>query len=100
MFLTKNLKKKIRDNEADVRTAYNTLVSSIEHVKALEKAVSITQANYEQQEKDHRFKLATNLDVLSALTSFQDTKRTLDKTRYLVFNSVAQLKSKTNQVGE
>ena len=94
------VQKKIRDSEADVRTAYNNLVSSLEQIKALEKALAITEQNYRQQEKDYGYRLASNLDVLQALTSFQDTKRSLDKTRFQAFDSLAQLRAKTNQIGQ
>lgn len=92
------LEKKKRDAEAEIRTTYNTLVSSIEQVKLLEKALSATEANYREQEKDYRFSLATNLDVLQALDAYQGTKRTLDRTRYQALSAYAELKAITNQV--
>lgn len=92
------LQKKLRDAEADVRTAYNNLISGIEQIKALEKALAITEQNYRQQERDYDYRLASNLDVLSALNSFQDTKRSLDKTRFQAYEAVAQLRAKTNKV--
>jgi outer membrane protein len=94
------MQKRLRDAEADVRTAYNNLVSALEQIKALETALSITEQNYRQQEKDYGYRLASNLDVLQALTSFQDTKRSLDKTRFQAYDAIAQLKAKTNTVNQ
>ncbi len=92
------MQKKLRDAEADVRTAYNNLISGIEQIKALEKALAITEQNYRQQERDYGYRLASNLDVLQALNSFQDTKRSLDRTRFQAYEAVAQLRAKTNKV--
>jgi outer membrane protein len=94
------MQKKLRDAEADVRTAYNNLVSALEQIKALETALAITEQNYKQQEKDYGYRLASNLDVLQALTSFQDTKRSLDKTKFQAYDAIAQLKAKTNQLNQ
>jgi len=92
------MQKKLRDAEAEVRTAYNNLISGIEQIKALEKALAITEQNYRQQERDYGYRLASNLDVLQALNSFQDTKRSLDRMRFQAYEALAQLRSKTNQV--
>lgn len=87
-----------RQAEIAIRTAYNNLVSSINQVNALESALNSTQANYKEQEKNYRFGQATNLDVIQALNTFQDTKRTLDRTRYLSLAAWAELKAATAQV--
>lgn len=92
------IQKKMRDAEAEVRTAYNNLISGIEQMKALEKALSITEQNFRQQERDYSYRLASNLDVIQALNSFQDTKRSLDRTRFQAYDAMAQLRAKTNQV--
>lgn len=84
--------------EIAIRTAYNNLVSAMDQVKALESALNSTEANYHEQEKNYRFGQATNLDVIQALNIFQDTKRTLDRTRYLAFSAWAELKAATAQV--
>lgn len=93
------LDQRRRDAETEIRTAHNRLVSALEQVKALERALSATEQNYREQEKDYRFGMATNLDVLQALTSYQDTKRTLDRTRYEALSAFEELKAATNQVG-
>ena len=72
-------------------------MSSTEQVKTLEQAVSTNEQNYTEQEKDYRFNLATNLDVLQALNNFHDTKRSLDRTRYQAMAAWAKLKAEANQ---
>jgi outer membrane protein len=49
---------------------------------ALEKATEAARKNYEAQRHDYRLGLVTNLDVLQALTTFQENQRALDRARY------------------
>lgn len=92
------LRQKQRDSVREIHSAYNTLKSAVEQVKALEKAVAATELNYREQEKDYRFSLATNLDVIQALNTYHDTKQTLDRTRYQALSAVAELKAAANQI--
>lgn len=87
-----------RQAEVAIRTNYNTLVSSLNQIKALESALSSTEQNYKEQSKNYRFGQSTNLDVIQALNLFQDTKRTLDRTNYLALSAWADLKAATAQV--
>jgi len=38
--------------------------------------------NYKANVQDYEYNLVTNLDVLQALTAYQDTQRSLEKIRY------------------
>lgn len=87
------LKQKRRELEAGVRSVHNTLTSTLEQVKSLEQALSVTEQNYQEQVKEYRFSLATNIDVIQALNSFQDTKRTFDRARFQAWTAWAELKS-------
>lgn len=87
-----------RQAEMAIRTAHNNLVASLNQVMSLETALKSTEANYKEQEKNYRFGQATNLDVIQALNSFQDTKRTLDRTRYLALSAWADLRAATAQI--
>lgn len=92
------LNQKKRNAEVEIHTAYNNLLSSLEQVKALEKAMATTEENYKQQEKDYRYSLATNLDVIQALNALDETKRTLDRTRYQALHAAAELKAVANEL--
>ncbi len=92
------LTEKRREAEIEIRTAYNNLVSSLNQIKALESALSFTEQNYKEQEANYRFGQATNLDVISALNTFFDTKRSLDKMRFSALISLAKLKAVTEEV--
>lgn len=92
------LKNQRRIAEEQIRQAYSTLLSSLEQVKALEAARAATDANYKEQVKNYRFSLTTNLDVIQALNSLQDTNRTLDKTRFDALIAWAQLRTAIGNV--
>lgn len=66
----------------EVRRAHVELTSMIEEIKLLEEAYAQSLKNYELLQKEYRFSLVTNLDVVSAMTSMIDAKRNLDKTLY------------------
>ncbi|MBN1255085.1 MAG: TolC family protein [Deltaproteobacteria bacterium] len=68
----------------DVRSLYHNLEADLAQLEALEEAFVIVKKNYEANVKDYQFNLVTNLDVLQALTAYQDTLRSLEKIRYAV----------------
>jgi len=92
------LRGRKRVAEEEIRRAYSTLMSALDQVKSLEKALLATEANYREQAKNYRFSLTTNLDVIQALNTLQDTKRTLDKTRFDALTAWAELRAATSQV--
>lgn len=92
------LNQKRRNAETEIKSAYHNFMSFLEQVKALEKAVVATEQNYKQQERDYRFSLATNLDVIQALNTLDETKRSLDKTRYQALYAAAILKATVNEL--
>ncbi|OFZ22364.1 MAG: hypothetical protein A2202_03165 [Bdellovibrionales bacterium RIFOXYA1_FULL_36_14] len=87
-----------RRAEIEIRTAYNSLVSAIDQNKALESALKFTEQNYKEQTKNYKFSQATNLDVISALNTYQETKRSFDRTHYQALLYWAQLKATTAQI--
>lgn len=87
-----------RQAEIELRTAHNGLTSALNQIKSLQAALSSTEQNYHEQEKNYRFGQATNLDVIQAMNVFLDTKRTYDRTRYQAMTSWAQLNAATSQV--
>jgi len=87
-----------RRAETEIRTAYNSLISAIDQIKALESALKFTEQNYKEQTKNYKFSQATNLDVISALNTYQETKRSFDRTHYQALLYWAQLKATTAQI--
>jgi outer membrane protein TolC len=82
--ITLTLSRLKREAETQVRAAYHALSGAIDQAESLKKAFATAERNYREQTRDYGFGLVTNLDVLQALTTFQDTKRAYDRTRIQV----------------
>jgi len=66
----------------DIRSLYHNLKADLSQMAALEEAFDISERNYKANAQDYEYNLVTNLDVLQALTAYQDTQRSLEKIRY------------------
>ena len=71
-----------RQAEQEVRTTYQSVILDQAQLEALTKATEIARKNYETQTREYRLGLVTNLEVLQALTAFQENQRALDRARY------------------
>jgi outer membrane protein len=71
-----------RQAEQEIRATYQSVVFDRTQLEALEKATDAARKNYEAQLRDYRLGLVTNLDVLQALTTFQENQRALDRARF------------------
>jgi outer membrane protein len=71
-----------RQAEQEIRSLHQSVVYDRLQLAALEKATEAARKNYEVQRRDYRLGLVTNLDVLQALTSFQENQRALDRARF------------------
>jgi len=71
-----------RQAEQEIRALYQSVVYDSAQLDALEKATVAARKNYEAQQRDYRFGLVTNLEVIQALTAFQENQRALDRARY------------------
>ncbi len=71
-----------RQAEQEIRSLHQGALIDRAQLDALEKATDATRKNYEAQQRDYRLGLVTNLDVLQALTAFQENQRALDRARY------------------
>ncbi len=68
--------------ENQVREAYERVKAGHEQMESLALAATLAEKNYRRQAQDYRLGLVTNLDVLQALNTFQETKRSLDQIRF------------------
>ncbi len=68
--------------EQEIRSFHQTVLLDRKQLSALETAADTAKKNYEVQQRDYRFGLVTNLDVLQALTAYQENLRALDRARY------------------
>jgi outer membrane protein len=68
----------------EIRSLHHNLQADVAQLAALQEAFDISEKNYKANAKDYELSLVNNLDVLQALTAYQDTKRSLEKIRYLM----------------
>jgi len=71
-----------RQAEQEVRSLYQGLLFDQTQLEALGTATEAARKNYEAQRHDYRLGLVTNLEVLQALTAYQENQRALDRARY------------------
>ena len=83
--------------EEEIRTLYALFSGDQKQVGKLEETVSWSKKNYEAQLRDYRNGLVTNLDVLQAITTYQDSQRLLDRQRYNVHLDGVKLQAATAQ---
>ena len=78
--LEANRVRRLADQE--IRSFHQIAVLDRNQLAALERATDAARRNYAAQRRDYRLGLVTNLDVLQALTTFQENQQALDRARY------------------
>lgn len=78
--LEANRVRRLADQE--IRSFHQIAVLDSNQLAALERATDAARRNYEAQRRDYRLGLVTNLDVLQALTAFQENQQALDRARH------------------
>jgi outer membrane protein len=68
--------------EQEIRSVYQSVDFDRAQLEALTTATETARKNYETQQRDYRLGLVTNLDVLQALTAYQENLRALDRARF------------------
>lgn len=68
-----------RQAEQQVRSLHQTFISNQVRLQALNKATDLSKKNYEVQLQDYRLGLVNNLDVLLALSEYQENVRALHR---------------------
>ena len=87
------LSKARRQATEQVQTFYDQVVGDLKQIEKQRSAVDLSQKNYESEVRDYKFGLVTNLEVLQALTTAQESARQMDhlwyqyKTDYLKLQS-------------
>ena len=80
-----------KQREYDVRSLYRTLVRIRSQVSKLAKASELSNKRYDLLIKDNRAGLATNIDVLQALATAYQTKRSYDHAQLAAKQSYLKL---------
>jgi len=71
-----------RQARQEIRSLHDSTAFDLKQIDALQTATDAAKKNYQAQLRDYRLGLVTNLDVLQALTSYQENQRALDRARY------------------
>ena len=71
-----------RQADQEIRALYQGLLFDQSQLAALDKATDAAKKSYEAQRREYRLGLVTNLDVLLALTAYQENQRALDRARF------------------
>lgn len=87
-----------REAETQVRAAYHNVQNDLTRLKLLGEAQSIAEMSYQEQNRDYKFGLVNNLEVLQALNTLQETKRNLDQAKFETLKNWASLKTATGEI--
>jgi outer membrane protein len=82
----------------EIRQLYAVFQTSVSQVQALERSADLAQRNWQQQQREYRLGLVTNIDVLTALTLFEQSQRSLDRARATARFSFARLQAAAGQL--
>ncbi len=89
-----------RLGEEEIRMFHNQLNADRQQISKLTELVEISKKNYETEVRYYRNGLVTNLDVLTAVNTFQDAQRQLDHQRMIVQLDAAKLQAATGKRSE
>jgi outer membrane protein len=79
--------------EIEISGRYETFRRYMEQIQAYELAFDKTQSSYEETLRDYRLGLVSNLDVLSSLNLYLDSKRNNEKTKIQALMSLRLLEA-------
>jgi len=81
----------LRQAEQEVRSLYQGIKLTLTQLQALQRATAAARKSYQAQLRDYRLGLVSNLDVIQALTSYQQNQRTLDLAGFTAKRNYLQL---------
>lgn len=84
----------------DIHDSYVKAYSAILRSKALDKALKASELNYFLQKEDYRNNLVSNLDVLTAIQNFGDTRRNYTRALYEKARAYWQLQAAIGNIPE
>lgn len=82
-----------RTADQDIRNFYDAVASDLRQNHLTEESMRISEMTFKEEQRSYKFGLVTNLDVLSALASYIDAKRTYDSNRFNLKRDFLTLKA-------
>jgi outer membrane protein len=79
--------------EQQIRQFYESYVGDKNQFEGYREAADLAEKNYREELRTYRLGLVTNLDVLTALTTFIESKRSFDKARYSMLQDIENLEA-------
>ena len=70
--------------EQEIRALYQSVLYDLAQLDALARSTAAAKNSYDAQSREYRLGLVINLDVLQALTTYQQNQRALDRARLAV----------------
>lgn len=86
-----------RQAEQEIRSLYQSVQLDRAQLDALDKATDAAHRSFEAQSREYRLGLVTNLDVLQALTTYQENQRALDRARFALKTDFLRLQAASNR---
>lgn len=71
-----------RQAEQEIRQYFELYTGTRDQFETYRSALELSEKTYKEELREYRLGLVTNLDVLQALTTFQETQRSFDRARY------------------
>ncbi len=71
-----------RTTQTEIRALHQNLTAAVAELKSFEEGVTLAKKAYDQIRRDYRYGLTTNLDLVNALRSLTEAKRSYDQARY------------------
>ncbi len=93
-------KRSIRLAVQDIHDSYSLVTTAAARAEALSKALTAAEENYNLQKNDYQLNLVNNLDVLSAIQSLQETRRTYYSAYYENRRYYWQLRAASGNIPE
>lgn len=93
-----DLQRVRRQADRDVRSLYSSLSAEYDRLNDLSRALDLAQKTYEEQNREYRYGLVNNLDVLTSLDSLYQSKLELDRSKVEIERLTSQLKAATHSV--
>jgi outer membrane protein TolC len=81
-----------REAQLEVKQAYQNWISSLKQYKLYEEAANASDQNLTLQKEDYSRSLVSNLDVLAALETLNDTRRNSNRVFYEMKQNYWRLK--------
>jgi outer membrane protein len=91
-------KRALRLALQDVNDSYSRAVSALARTEALKKALKAADENFTLQQEDYKLSLVNNLDVLTAILSLEDVRRSFNSAFYESRRYYWQLRASGNDI--